>query len=305
MWDAFVKTSLNATFLFERDYMDYHSDRFTDHSLLFFDEKNRLCAVLPANQKDNVLYSHSGLTYGSLLVDLKTDSANVLACFDALMEYLGKQGLSELVYKEIPFIYHQQPTQEDQYALWLHKAELHSCALSSVIDLRSNEVIFDRNRTRGRRKAFRAGCQISETGDLSQFWPIVETTLRDKYHVSPVHSLSEISLLHSRFPENIRCFVVQVEGVVHGGVVMYEAGPVAHSQYAHASAYGKKHGVMDFLYLHLIDYYREERPEVRYFDFGISTEQGGAYLNSNLISYKEDFGARGVVYRTFNIKVGR
>jgi hypothetical protein len=29
--------------------MDYHSDRFQDHSLMFYNEKNRLIAVLPAN----------------------------------------------------------------------------------------------------------------------------------------------------------------------------------------------------------------------------------------------------------------
>ena len=46
-WDQFVKTSKNGTFLFERAYMDYHSDRFTDFSLLIF-RKGRLYALLPA-----------------------------------------------------------------------------------------------------------------------------------------------------------------------------------------------------------------------------------------------------------------
>lgn len=33
-WNAFVDQSRNATFLLNRSYMDYHSDRFTDHSLM-------------------------------------------------------------------------------------------------------------------------------------------------------------------------------------------------------------------------------------------------------------------------------
>ena len=45
-WDAFVKTSKNGTFLFERDYMDYHKERFTDASLMIYND-NRLCALLP------------------------------------------------------------------------------------------------------------------------------------------------------------------------------------------------------------------------------------------------------------------
>ena len=35
-WDAYVAKARNATFLFYRNYMDYHSDRFKDYSLLFF-----------------------------------------------------------------------------------------------------------------------------------------------------------------------------------------------------------------------------------------------------------------------------
>lgn len=31
-WDKFVETSRNGTFLFRRDFMDYHADRFADHS---------------------------------------------------------------------------------------------------------------------------------------------------------------------------------------------------------------------------------------------------------------------------------
>ena len=32
-WDHFIATAKNATFLFQRDFMDYHQDRFEDFSL--------------------------------------------------------------------------------------------------------------------------------------------------------------------------------------------------------------------------------------------------------------------------------
>ena len=44
-WDTFIKNAKNATFLFERDYMDYHADRFTDCSFMFYKE-NSLAAKL-------------------------------------------------------------------------------------------------------------------------------------------------------------------------------------------------------------------------------------------------------------------
>ena len=70
-WDCFIANSRNGTFLFFRNYMDYHSDRFIDNSLLFR-YKGKLIAVLPANREGDVLWSHQGLTYGGLVLSIIT-----------------------------------------------------------------------------------------------------------------------------------------------------------------------------------------------------------------------------------------
>ena len=41
-WDAFVGASKNGTFLLTRPYMDYHADRFTDHSLIARGDDGRI-----------------------------------------------------------------------------------------------------------------------------------------------------------------------------------------------------------------------------------------------------------------------
>lgn len=71
IWNEFVLNSKQGTFLLNRNYMDYHSDRFDDNSLMFYDTKDRLTAILPANIKDNVLQSHQGLSYGGLSYEKK------------------------------------------------------------------------------------------------------------------------------------------------------------------------------------------------------------------------------------------
>ena len=68
VWNHYVEKSRNATFLFYREYMDYHSDRFFDHSLLFY-IGNHLHSVLPAHEVGDIFCSHRGLTYGGLLMD--------------------------------------------------------------------------------------------------------------------------------------------------------------------------------------------------------------------------------------------
>mgnify|MGYP006076075213 FL=1 len=40
--------------MFNRDYMEYHSDRFADFSIVIISENNELLAVLPANLSNEV-----------------------------------------------------------------------------------------------------------------------------------------------------------------------------------------------------------------------------------------------------------
>ena len=68
LWNAFISIAKNATFLFHRDFMEYHSDRFQDFSLLVF-EGEKLMSVLPANRVGDTVFSHQGLTYGGLVLD--------------------------------------------------------------------------------------------------------------------------------------------------------------------------------------------------------------------------------------------
>ena len=62
-WDNFINESMNGTFLFCRDFIEYHKNRFNDYSILFY-KRDILIAVFPANKLNGKIYSHQGLTYG-------------------------------------------------------------------------------------------------------------------------------------------------------------------------------------------------------------------------------------------------
>lgn len=309
LWDAFIRASRNGTFLFERSYMDYHQDRFADHSLMYFDHHQHLLAVLPAalitgDDGTLTLSSHAGLTYGGFVLSAKARARDVIAMLTETTAYMRQNRIGRLVYKQVPHIYHTIPSEEEEHALWLAGARLEVCAISTVIDLRSGHLApHSPNRPRGERRALRAGYTVSETDSLTELWPIVEQSLYSKYGLKPVHTQAEISLLRDRFPQHIRVFVASLGGTIHGGIVVYETSMVAHSQYSHATAQGKASGVVDLLYQHVIRYYATQRPDIRYFDFGISNEEQGHYLNASLISYKEDYGGRGAVYKTWVLEV--
>lgn len=105
-WNAFNRDSKNGIFMFDRNYMDYHADRFMDHSLMFY-EDSKLIALLPLNIKDCVLYSHQGLTFGGFIVDYSMRQQKMLECFCKLQEYMREIKAQKMIYKAIPYIYHK------------------------------------------------------------------------------------------------------------------------------------------------------------------------------------------------------
>lgn len=322
-WDALVEGARNGTFLFMRGYMDYHSDRFADHSLVFSDDKGRLVAVLPANETVDAegcrtLHSHQGLTYGGFVLGRKLHATDVLALFDLTADYLRRQGFSLWRYKPVPTIYHRLPSQEDLYALWRQGAQMEVCNLSCTLSLQVDpevRVSADASRRHRRRMAEEAGLRLLEGGAdlpaadvLRRFWPIMEQNMMERYGARPVHTLAEMLLLQQRFPRQIRCYLVTAPTADGGtedvaGEVLFVSHQVAHAQYGHASRLGRELGALDFLYLSLIDRFSDASSPVRYFDFGTSNEQGGRYLNESLIAQKEGFGGRGVAYTTFSIRL--
>ncbi len=292
LWNSFVSKARNATFLFDRNYMDYHADRFDDNSFMFY-HKGKLKAVLPANVAGDTLYSHQGLTYGGLLLDKKATVEDVLECFDSLNSWLRENGISKVVYKALPWIYQQYPSEEDLYALtWKCKAQLISRDISSSIVI-DNKLKFAESRKSGIRKALSLNIEVGESNDVDGFWHVLEDNLGNRYNAKPVHTASEMKLLMSRFPNNIRLYVAKMNGEIVGGTLIYVTPQVVHTQYISASVEGKKHGALDLLFDYIIN---KVYANCRYFDFGKSTEQGGAYLNEPLIFQKEGFGGRGVCY---------
>lgn len=292
LWNSFVSKARNATFLFDRNYMDYHADRFDDNSFMFY-HKGKLKAVLPANVAGDTLYSHQGLTYGGLLLDKKANVEDVLECFDSLNFWLRENGISKVVYKTLPWIYQQYPSEEDLYALtWKCKAQLISRDISSTIVI-DNKLKFAESRKSGIRKALSLNIEVGESNDVDGFWHVLEDNLGNRYNAKPVHTASEMKLLMSRFPNNIKLYVAKMNGEIVGGTLIYVTPQVVHTQYISASVEGKKHGALDLLFDFIIN---KVYANCRYFDFGKSTEQGGAYLNESLIFQKEGFGGRGVCY---------
>ena len=294
-WNEFVAQSKNGTFLFDRRFMDYHADRFQDYSLMFYD-KDRLLAVMPAHVDGDTLVSHGGLTYGGLVMGPGIRAVQVCEIFRELNEVLRWDGFRRVIYKAVPWIYHQQPAEEDLYALTsVCHARLIIRDISSAI-IGDRKMRFSGSRKDGIRKARRRGLIVMESMDFDAFWQILNDNLTSKYGIRPVHSAEELKLLHSRFPDKIRLYMVFEGEEPVGGTILFLTPQVLHTQYISATPEGKACGAIDLLFDHLIN---TVYSDYRYIDFGKSTSSNSADLNENLIFQKEGFGARAVCYDTY------
>lgn len=297
-WDDHVKISKNGTFMHLRDFMEYHADRFTDYSFLFY-KKDKLTAILPGNTNGDIFYSHQGLTYGGLIMNETSYATDVLEMFDLLISTLQAKGVTKIIYKAIPHIYHRHPAEEDLYALFRNNAILAERNISSTIRI-EDPIKYTTLRKRGIKNARQASLRVNESDDIELFWKILSNNLNNKYNTAPVHSISEIRHLISLFPHNIKFFsVTDVNNDLLAGTLLFITERVAHIQYIAATEKGKLNNATDILIDHIIATFAEKS----YFDYGISTEQKGDYLNKNLIHQKEGFGARGIVYDTYSIDI--
>lgn len=297
-WNAFIGQAKNATFLFHRDFMDYHSDRFQDYSLVVLDGE-KWVAVLPANVVGKEVFSHQGLSYGGLVYNEKVKLASVIEVFKSLLSFLNDNKKEKLQLKLLPSIYHQKPAEELKYALFLAEAQLIRRDTLAVLDL-SQQNNLSKLRKRSIQKGISNDFVIKEVDDFEDFWnEILIPNLAQKHQAKPVHSLEEITKLKALFPENIRQFNVYQNGIIVAGTTIFETSTVAHSQYISGKEDKNELGGLDLLFKQLIS---ETFKNKRFFDFGISNENQGRKLNDGLSYWKESFGASTIVHDFYELE---
>lgn len=287
--------------MFHRDFMEYHSDRFKEASLLIF-RNDKLVAVFPMNAVGNTVISHQGLTYGGLLFGTNVKFNHVIAIFRAVLKHLSESKITTLGLKVLPDIYASFPNDELKYLMFILQAKLERRDVLSVIPL-SEVVKRSKDRKEGTKRGVKNGLVVKEETQMEGFWKsLLEVNLQEKYKTKPVHSLEEIQLLKSRFPKNIRQFNVYHKNRLVAGTTIFETEHVAHSQYISGNNENNTLGSLDFLHSYLIDTVFKDK---KYFDFGISNENAGKNINSGLLYWKEGFGARTVTQDFYSIQTNK
>ena len=288
IWDDFLENCKNGTFLFKRDFMDYHKRRFDDFSMMIY-RGSKLIALVPANIDSDNIYSHQGLTYGGILIQSDSKFTEYLEIFSEVLRFLKKKSINNFFVKQIPTIYNFNFNDELDYLSFVTDSQNYRKDIISVINLQSDFKIA-KDRINGYKRGLKNLLEFREAHDFDDFWnELLIPNLAKKYSVYPVHSLDEIGLLKSRFKSNIRQFNVYKENKIVAGTTVFQTKNVVHVQYTASNSKKNILGSLDFLFYKLItDVYSKHK----YFDFGTSNERDGKKINQGLMYWKEGFGAR-------------
>ena len=274
--------------------MEYHSDRFDDFSLMVFKDE-KLIALLPANKKGDMLFSHKGLSYGGFIVLKKIRTVDYIKAFSALLKWINTEGFLEIQIKQLPFIYNRHLAEEFEYLLNEIDCKVISNSSYYVLaDLKQYKP--NRNRLRGIKKAKNV-MQLVDSG-MDYFWEhILTKNLKDKFGVKPVHTYKEIASLQSKFPNQIKFYAAKEGETIHAGVLTFITDKVVHFQYSSGKDDRDETGALDFLFDAIIKKYSD----YKYISFGSSATDDTLKIDSGLAYWKESFGAYLMPQRTYAI----
>jgi len=285
-WDDLIKRSSNGTFLHQRDYMDYHADRFEDFSLMIY-EGLKLRAVLPAHRIGNEIFAHKGLTYSDFIFQKKIKFERKLAIVSEVLAFLNQEHIKNLFIRSIPFIFQSVTDESCAYIYHKTEAKIEQIKPFLVIDQR-NGIVPNHNRKKNYKKLLKNDYQLdNKISDLPVFWQIVEKNLKDRYNTTPVHSLDEIKILSKRFPNQIKLFSIKKDGQVLAGALVFFINQAAHFQYIHALDTSESRQAVEFLTYELVQQFKKNT----YISFGTSAVLHNN-LNKNLVYWKESFGCQ-------------
>ena len=309
-WDALVTNSINGTLMQTRQLLSYHPpERFRDHSLLFFDSADRLCAVFPAAEVSEpiglVLKSHPGTTYGGLVVDSSFSSvrADQLVC--CLTQYAVAKGFRGIWFRHSEKIFHRQWCEELDAALFRADFQILGRELSCVAKL-SEIGPFDvpqnysSNAQRATRKAIKSGIVAGTSQDFCSYWRILESNLHDHHGTHPTHTLDEILRLKSLFHDKIQLIVSTLDDEMTAGAVLFHMNSVASHTFYMAQDY--RYQSTRSLNLVLAVALRESALRgAQWLNYGISSipGTGGREMNEGLYQFKRNCGGGGVLRDLF------
>jgi hypothetical protein len=299
-WDDFVlKQASNGTVFHTRNFLNYHTEGlFHDQSIIiYFNEL--LIAVFPCCKVKDGYFSHSGSTYGGLVIAKKFEKISRLKELVAIIRdyYSYNVGMRfhESIFSEYPI----------DPAVYLFNQFLELRIETGVYkDLEPTDLIasFSSQSQRAAlrkflKKEYKIGT-FHNRDDYRGFYEILKDNLT-KHKTIPTHSLAEILDLKDRLGESQMLALVKYKGEILAGSWVIKANRRAWHTFYIATNYKINYEpASTSAVLHYV--MRKAKDEgVKFLNFGICTEDSGKVINIGLATFKESLGGKLINRYTF------
>lgn len=309
-WDNFVENrSMNGTFLQTRRFINYHpKDRFKDCSICVR-KGNELAAVMLACEVEDegkrTFFGHKGSTFGGITISSNIYTASMIdELMKGLQEFLVEKGFEKIYLKMVPDIYQRENTDLLDYFLYKSGFQCYD-ELNYYMIMENYKVDITAPFTAGKRRDYRYSLKnaltfkkLETVDEIAQYYEVLLMNL-NKLKLQAVHSLDDLlDLKFDRFDDRIEFYGVYMnEKLVAGSMLFYFGDDIVHTQYLSSNEQYLKFFPMDFLICNLIRMAVEK--DMRIFSFGICTEDRGRYLNLGLSRFKEGFGTKFCINRSY------
>ena len=293
--DRFVlEESVNGIFLQTRKFLNYHPEgRFADASL-FVEKSGIIVAAVPGCNIEGKFVSHQGSTFGGPVISKDFYSGNKISEIIQVIDNHLVQNFNGIKLKPTSPIFATAPTDLIDYTLEHQNYNRHtelSCFTPLVQGSDPLETC-----TRECRHNFRQAEKLDLTygeipdSEMEKFYEFLSLS-KARHNTKPVHSLAELRDLKQRFPEEILFRGICQDGLYLSSMMIlyFKQAKAFHFQYLAPDDTKRETNATTALFINAM---REAvQTGCEKFSWGISTEDGGAYLNENLYRFKESFGA--------------
>ncbi len=310
IWDEFMlNKSMNGTFLQTRKFINYHKEgKFNDCSILV-KKGNELVALILAcvieDEGKKTFFAHRGTTFGGITISKSIYSASAIdEITTSLLEFLEENGFKKIYLKMVPEIYVHENTDLLDYFLVKNEFKCYN-ELNYYLQLKEykNDIAaqFSSSKRRDYRYSLKSELsfkKLETRQDIAEYYNILLMNL-NKLNLKPVHTLEDLyDLKFNRFDDRIEFYGVYKDDImIAGSMLFYFNDKIVHTQYLSSNEAYLKMFPMDFLIYNLID--TAVKKDMEIFTFGICTEDQGRYLNLGLSRFKEGFGTKFCINRSY------
>lgn len=293
-WDNFVMVeSINGTIYNTRKFLLTHKEnKFVDESILIYNNNELVCIVPCCKNNDNNYFSHIGCTYGGIIISQKINNIeNLNEIIELILQYYD----NNIQFRVSDYIYNLSNIECLYYLL--NKKLKQKIELSWYVSTDNkwyNNLLNKRNQKylekfeKNIKNIIYVANFDEQKNDYIEFYNILKYNLNNNYKTEPTHNLSEFLKLSEILKDEHKLYIAKNENsLILGGVYVILTNKQCWYTFyisRNIKTNNNNCSIIAIMKKILLD---GNLNNVKYIDYGISTENQGEYLNLGLSKFKE------------------